>query len=997
MQIIKHILLVAAVNTACLSAANGAQQSREIDRALVNEGRLAQWLEQHNNKYGRQDEKFNDAVDAYITRYQKNNQRSLSKFERHVSEAPLIVKGKRLSTQAPNYQANVLAVLIDFPDLTATTPQISSAHTDMYYDDYSKSHYEEMLFSNTGFTGPNGESFQSVAQYFSQESGNSFDFDGEFAGWVRADNNADFYGTNEGSSDKRVETLVVEAVTKAVAAGVDLSDFDANSDGVVDHLLIFHSSIGEEAGGGVLGEDAIWSHSYSVVNANGGQPQSIVGSNIKIANYTIQPIDSAPGVVAHEFGHDLGLYDEYDLNDISVGAPVQEWSIMSGGSWVGAVSGTQPSTFSPLAREQLQNSIGGNWINQSVIDSASLDDTVQRFEIVSATTHDTGINQLKISLPPTTTPFITPRSGQYHYYSGKTSDTRAALTFDASLPSSTALSLSMYAQWDIEIDYDYVQLLVNGVPQANTQTAMSSGAIPGVSNYITGASEQNVWQSLNFDLNAFSGQDVTIELIYVTDPAINEFGIVVDDITIVDGQAVIFSDTGEGTTNSVLTHFTKITKDLPLEPVSYYVQYRPLTSLDAGLTHRSYEPGLLLWLGDENYLDNNSSEHPGHGFIAVVDADQNRIGNRDTNVQLRDATFSLFAQQAYSQDQHLEARPTFKDSDDYSSPIQPRAGVVLPVHNIEFEVVEQTDQSVIIELTKPDLTLGIDFDFSINDKTINAESSVEYAQGDVTYAWTFGDGSSSQEQNPSHTYANYGVYDLALVVEDGSGEQATLSQQITVAPSLSFNVAVDSAGMVAAATVDIESGASPFTLLVTYSDGEEEQQTLASVGSVDLQHTFSLSGEYDIEVSVTDSVGQHVSSGEKVTIDSGLSASFSHTVDDLTVNLVEAVVSGLGNKSLSWDFGDGTTSTQTSPTHVYSTAGTYSITLQVTDESQLTVSQTTTLTVSESAVTTDTSTTTTTSDSGGSGGSLTWLLLIGFAGTMRSGVNKATRWLNIKR
>jgi len=996
MQITKPIMLFAALNTVCIAVANSAQQPREIDRALINQGRLAHWLEHHPKKYSDQDATLNSSVEAYIAKYQQNNQRSLSKFERHANEAPLIAKGKRLSAQAPNYQANVLAVLIDFPDLTATAPQISNAHTDMYYDDYSQSHYEEMLFSNTGFTGPNGESFQSVAQYFSQESGNSFDFGGEFSGWVRADNNADFYGTNEGSSDKRVETLVVEAVTKAVAAGVDLSDFDANSDGVVDHLLIFHSSIGEEAGGGVLGEDAIWSHSYSVVNANGGQPQSIVGSSIKIANYTIQPIDSAPGVVAHEFGHDLGLYDEYDLNDISVGSPVQEWSIMSGGSWVGAISGTQPSTFSPLAREQLQNTIGGNWINQSVIDSATLDDTVQRFEIVAATTHDTGINQLKISLPPTTTPFITPRNGEYLYYSGKTSDTRAALTFEASLPSSSALSLSMYAQWDIEIDYDYVQLLVNGVPQANTQTAMSSGAIPDVSNYITGASEQNVWQPLNFDLNAFSGQDVTIELIYVTDPAINEFGIVVDDILILDGEAVVFSDTGEGTTSSELTHFTKITKDLPLEPVSYYLQYRPLTSLDSGLMLRNYEPGLLLWLGDENYTDNNSSEHPGHGFIGVVDADQNRIGNRSTSAQLRDATFSLFAQQAYSQDQHLEPRPMFKDSDDYSSPVQPQAGVILPVHNVQFEVVEQTDQSVIIELAKPAAELGVNFVVSIADKTIDLQSSVDYAQGDVTYSWTFGDGNGSQVQNTSHTYADYGIYDLVLAVEDDNGQQASMSQQITVAPALSLTVATDSSDMVLSTTVDIESGASPFTLLITYSDGNEEAQTIASVGVVNLQHSFSLSGEYDVEVSVTDHVGQQVSSGDKVTIHSGLTASFSHTADDLSVSLVETVASGLGQKSLLWDFGDGTTSTQTSPTHVYSTAGTYSITLQVTDESQLTVSQTTTLTVSESVVTTGTTTTSTT-DSGSSGGGLTWLLLIGFAATLRSSVNKASRWLNIQR
>ena len=38
---------------------------------------------------------------------------------------------------------------------------------------------------------------------------------------------------------------------------------------------------------------------------------------------------------AHEFGHDLGLPDEYDTKYTGNGSPVEAWSLMSGGSWTG--------------------------------------------------------------------------------------------------------------------------------------------------------------------------------------------------------------------------------------------------------------------------------------------------------------------------------------------------------------------------------------------------------------------------------------------------------------------------------------------------------------------------------------------------------------------------------------------------------------------------------------------------------------------------------------
>jgi PKD repeat protein len=49
-----------------------------------------------------------------------------------------------------------------------------------------------------------------------------------------------------------------------------------------------------------------------------------------------------------------------------------------------------------------------------------------------------------------------------------------------------------------------------------------------------------------------------------------------------------------------------------------------------------------------------------------------------------------------------------------------------------------------------------------------------------TWMWSFGDGSSSAEQNPSHSYDQEGSYDVTLSVTDDEGATGTLTQQVTV-------------------------------------------------------------------------------------------------------------------------------------------------------------------------------------------------------------------------
>src|SRR5207249_9378280 len=62
----------------------------------------------------------------------------------------------------------------------------------------------------------------------------------------------------------------------------------------------------------------------------------------------------------------------------------------------------------------------------------------------------------------------------------------------------------------------------------------------------------------------------------------------------------------------------------------------------------------------------------------------------------------------------------------------------------------------------------------------------------ASWRWTFGDGASSGEQNPTHTYAAGGTYTVNLTVTDDRAATGTTSQSVTVTaanqpPSASFS------------------------------------------------------------------------------------------------------------------------------------------------------------------------------------------------------------------
>ena len=486
-------LMLALLSGASIAAPNHTP----ADAGVINKERILYWL----IKRGEVSEDASDsvkqaAVEAFIARAsfaQPKEPRMVieaehERLQKAKTSAVMRAPAQRVLADADvTKTVKVLTVLIDFPDLKYNNNGLTASDTDMYYSSYPASHYKNLLFSTAGFSGPQGQTLDSAYQYYQAVSGKTFFFSGDVKGWYTASQNADYYGANDADTgnDANVTELVKEAVSLAVAnmsaaelATYDIEDpYDLNDngnlnepDGIIDHVMIFHSSIGEETGGGKLGDNAIWSHRYYV--DQGTQGYTLPGSSKKLFGYTIQPIDAATGVCTHEFGHDLGLPDEYDTTDNANkdGSPVGYWSLMSGGSWTGAIPGAQPSGFSPYARSYLQTKYKGKWLNEREISLDSIPKSGMEITLNQAINQD-AVNQISIPLPAAQIAFKAPYQGSYQYYSGQGNMLTNSMSFTATLPStSEKLTLSLQASWAIETDYDYMQVKVNGTAIAGNYT-----------------------------------------------------------------------------------------------------------------------------------------------------------------------------------------------------------------------------------------------------------------------------------------------------------------------------------------------------------------------------------------------------------------------------------------------------------------------------------------------------------------------------------------------
>jgi immune inhibitor A len=191
-------------------------------------------------------------------------------------------------------------------------------------------------------------------------------------GWKQSGKPYDYYCKADGVHDngfgpypQNAQGLVIDAI-KAVDSYVDFSQYAV--DGQVPNLFVVHAGTGAEWS---AAPNIIWSHSWDLTEGTG--LDGYVADGVKLNNYAmmpevggdltgylgmgvIGPFPPTVGVYAHEYGHVLGLPDQYDYGYKSTGTGI--YSPMASGSWnrypdLPIFSGNTPSDLDAWSKYRL--------------------------------------------------------------------------------------------------------------------------------------------------------------------------------------------------------------------------------------------------------------------------------------------------------------------------------------------------------------------------------------------------------------------------------------------------------------------------------------------------------------------------------------------------------------------------------------------------------------------------------------------------------------------
>ena len=200
--------------------------------------------------------------------------------------------------------------------------------------------------------------------------------------------------------------------------------------------------------------------------------------------------------------------------------------------------------------------------------------------------------------------------------------------------------------------------------------------------------------------------------------------------------------------------------------------------------------------------------------------------------------------------------------------------------------------------------------------------------GNITgYSWNFGDGNTSTLENPTHTYNSAGTYTVSLTVTNAAGNNTKTEInliKIVASPTINETITIASSQLAADGTItlNVTGGLTPYN----YSWGHDSGLN-SNVANNLTTGTYSVTVEESFN-SCTSSKSIFVGYVVPPPV-AGFSASPINGCNSLTVNFTNL---STGNSvEYLWDFGDGNTSTATSPSHTYNTAGTYTVKLTATN------------------------------------------------------------------
>lgn len=256
------------------------------------------------------------------------------------------------------------------------------------------------------------------------------------------------------------------------------------------------------------------------------------------------------------------------------------------------------------------------------------------------------------------------------------------------------------------------------------------------------------------------------------------------------------------------------------------------------------------------------------------------------------------------------------------------------------------------EATNGAASIGPKADFTY-EQTIQFNGTATDSDGDdiETWHWDFGDGNTSDEQNPTHQYPNGGTFDVTLTVTDERGVAGDVTKQIEVegppnqAPTIDEMTADpedpavnDDVDFEAVITDPDQPAATAFGYLWEFGDEDDSTSTVASP-----RFSYDTAGAYTVTLTVTDAQGATDTATIDISVGNDPPEIGGLTATPTTPNTGDNVEFQATNVTdpdddpidhYEWVFGDGATNDDGAQqiAHIYGAPGTYTVTVVAVDD-----------------------------------------------------------------